>query len=304
MKIGVIAQRFAKPLDEALALAASTGVDGVQLYAVSPRENLLESSPAERRELVRRCADLGLEIFSVCGEVGGFGFREADANPRNIDKIRRSMDLALSLGCGIVTSHIGVIQPAPSPKRAAQQDSLRKIGTYAAACGAVLAIETGPERGAVLKEFLDELAQPGIAVNLDPGNMAMITGEDPCVTAEILAPYIRHTHLKDGCHYHDCEPEQVYAAFASGGIKQLFAEHGAAFMEKPIGSGSVDWPRYLSTLHRLRLDRFPAVIEREVSPRSVPEARSAVTFLTSFLAGKEVRQEKASTSLSFDSKRK
>ena len=283
MKLGVIAQRFAKPLDEALELAASTGVDGVQLYAVSPREDLLRSTPAERRELRRRCADLGLEIFSVCGEVGGFGFREADVNPRNIDKIERSMDLALELGCSVVTSHIGVTQAAPSPKRDAQQAALRRIGEYAVSVGAVMAIETGPERGAVLREFLDELNQPGIAVNLDPGNMAMITGEDPCVTAAALAPYVRHTHLKDGCHYRDCEPELVYAAFASGGIKQLFAEHGTAFMERPIGSGDVPWPRYLNKLRELRLDRYPAVIEREISSRSVSEARSAVKFLRGLL---------------------
>ena len=95
MKLGVIAQRFAKPLDEALKLAASTGVDGVQLYAVSPRENLLESSAAARKELRARCGDLGLEIFSICGEVGGFGFREADVNPRNVEKIRRSIGKVL-----------------------------------------------------------------------------------------------------------------------------------------------------------------------------------------------------------------
>lgn len=283
MKLGVIAQRFAKPLNEALRIAASTGVDGVQLYAVSPREDLLAATPAGRRELRRMCEDLNLEIFSVCGEVGGFGFREAEANPRNIDKIRRSMDLALDLGCAIVTSHIGVVQDAPSPKRAAQQESLRRIGEYAISVGATLAIETGPDRGGRLREFLDELSQPGIGVNLDPGNMAMITGEDPCVSAAALAPYIRHTHLKDGCKYCECDPEKVYAAFASGGIKQLFAEHGAAFMERPIGSGDVDWPRYLAKLRELGLDRYPAVIEREVSPRSVVETRDAVKFLRQLL---------------------
>lgn len=279
MKIGVLPQRFALPLDEALKRAAATGVDGVQLYAVSPRENLLEYSGAERQELRRRCQDSGLEIFSICGEVGGFGFRDESVNPRNIEKICRSMDLALELGCSIVTSHIGVIQAVPSPLRQAQQEALRKISRYAASCGAVFAVETGPEKAAVLKTFLDELDAPGIHVNLDPGNMAMVTGENPVESAKILAPYIRHTHLKDGCHYHRCDPEKVYTAFATGGIKQLFAENGTAFMEKAIGSGDINWQNYINTLKELALDRYPAVIEREVSPRSVTETAEAVRFL-------------------------
>ena len=179
MKIGVFAQRFALPLMQSLDAASRTGADGVQLYAVSPRENLLEFSPQQREELRRRCAGLGLEIFSVCGEVGGFGFREREKNPEKIDRIKRSIDLALSLGCRIVTSHIGVIRPHPSPLRENQLAALREIGRFAAACGALLAIETGPECGAVLRDLLDELHQPGIGVNLDPGNMVMVPGEDP-----------------------------------------------------------------------------------------------------------------------------
>lgn len=284
MKIGVFAQRFGIPLDEALSLAATTGVDGVQLYSVSPRENLFEYSPAKKKELKQRCADLNLEIFSICGEVGGFGFRLKEENPAKIERIKRNMDLALELGCNIVTSHIGVIQNSPSPLREAQQKSLLEIGSYAVKSGTVFAIETGPERGEVLREFLDEFSPEGVKVNLDAGNMAMVTGEDPAVTAELLAPYICHTHLKDGCHYHDCEPEKVYAAFATGGIKQLFAENGTAFIEKPVGFGDINWEKYLKTLFRLGLDKYPAVIEREISPKSEIEARQTVAFLREIIA--------------------
>lgn len=283
MKIGVFAQRFGKPLNEALLSAAETGVDGVQLYSVSPRENLLEYSPAEKKELKQRCADSGLEIFSICGEVGGFGFREKTENPAKIERIKRNMDLALELGCNIVTSHIGVIQASPSALREAQLKALQEIGSYAVKSGTVFAIETGPERGEILRDFLEELSSGGIAVNLDAGNMAMVTGEDPSITAEVLAPYIRHTHLKDGCHYHDCEPEKVYAAFATGGIKQLFAENGTAFIEKPVGSGDIDWEKYIKTLIRLGLNKYPAVIEREISPKSEIEARNTVAFLRNII---------------------
>ena len=101
MNLGVIAQRFGLPLRESIDASASAGVDGVQLYAASPRERLVDFSAAERREVREYCAGAGLEIFSICGEVGGFGFREADKNPAKIEYTKRNIDLALELGCDI-----------------------------------------------------------------------------------------------------------------------------------------------------------------------------------------------------------
>ena len=287
MKIGVMAQRFALPLTQSLDAASKTGADGVQLYAVSPREDLLAFSPGQRREVRRMCDALGLEIFSICGEVGGFGFREREKNQGKIDRIKRSVDLALALGCRIVTSHIGVIQPHPSPLRENQLTALREIGGFAASCGAVMAVETGPEGGAVLRAFLDELDQPGIAVNLDPGNMVMVPGENPVFSARVLAPYIRHTHIKDGRRMRRCDPEKVYAAFATGGIRRLIAENGRIFEETPVGQGDIDWRSYLAELKKAGGFAFPAVIERETSDNAFPEVCACVRFIREIAAALE-----------------
>lgn len=281
MKYGVIAQRFGIPLFEALEASAEAGADGVQLYAASPRERLVDFTPAQRREVVSRCADLGLEIFSVCGEVGGFGFRETEKNPDKIDFTRRNIDLALELGCNIVTSHIGVVRTeSESPLRNAQQTALREISAYARERNAFFAIETGPENAVILQDFLNELAAPNIGINLDPGNLVMVPGDDPVAAVHTFGSSILHTHIKDGIRHKPCDPEIIYRAFATGGIKSLIEKSGKFFSETPVGEGEVNWPAYMAALSETGFDGA-MVIEREVACSSVTEIAQIIKFVKS-----------------------
>ncbi|MDD2403799.1 MAG: sugar phosphate isomerase/epimerase [Victivallaceae bacterium] len=280
MKIGVIAQRLQRPLFECLETAAELQLDGVQLYSVSTRENLLDFSPAKRREIVRHCDDLGMEISAVCGEIGGHGFRIAEKNPERIELTCRNIDLALDMGCRIVTTHIGVVRNNRNDELYRNQvNALREAGRYAAAHNAVVAIETGPEPAITLKMLLEDVDSPGVGINFDPANLVMVLGADEVSELEILAPYVVHTHAKDGVNYRSCDPEKVYDAFAKGGIKQLFADTGEIFRETPLGQGSVKWEQYLSALEKIAPDIFLA-IEREAGSDPVEDTRLAINFLS------------------------
>lgn len=279
MKIGVIAQRLQRPLFECLSLAAEMKLDGVQLYSVSRRENLLEFSAVQRREIVAYCADCGLEISAVCGEVGGYGFRLAEKNPERIELTRRNIDLALDLGCRIVTTHIGMVRNDRRDELYRHQvEALRETGSYAAANHAVIAIETGPEPASVLKMLLEDIGSPGVGINFDPANLVMVLGADEVAELQTLAPYVVHTHAKDGVNYRRCDPEQVYDAFARGGIKQLVADTGELFREMPPGQGAVKWGPYLAALQHIAPDTF-LTIEREVGADPVGDTRAAAAFL-------------------------
>ena len=286
MKYGVIAQRFGMPLFDSITASADAGADGVQLYAVSPRERLVDFSTAERREVVSFCNDRGLEILSVCGEVGGFGFREEDKNPEKIGFTKRNIDLALELGCNIVTSHIGVVRTEQkSPLRQAQLEALSKIGEYAVKAGAYFAIETGPENAAILKAFLDELSAPNIRINMDPGNLVMVPGDDPVAGVKTFGDLIIHTHIKDGVRHKPCDPEIIYHAFATGGIKKLIEKSGKFFSETPVGQGSVNWHDYIAALQNSGYNGS-MVIEREVACSSVEEISQIINFIKN-IEGKE-----------------
>ena len=130
-------------------------------------------------------------MFSaLCGDLGkGFGNKEQ--NPELIEKSKRIIDLALDLETNIVTTHIGVVPSDKNHERyKIMQEACFELASYADSVNAHFAIETGPEVSMVLKEFLDSLNSTGVAVNLDPANFKMVTGDDPVQAVHNLKKYI------------------------------------------------------------------------------------------------------------------
>jgi L-ribulose-5-phosphate 3-epimerase len=87
-------------------------------------------------------------------------------------------------------------------------------------------------------------------VNFDPANLAM-SGFDYMQAARDLAPYVVHTHAKDG----------------RKGVGEL-----------PLGTGDVDFPNYVAQWRSLGYDGFYTV-EREAGDDRVGDIARAVEFL-------------------------
>ena len=200
MKIGVMVESFRAGLDGGLAAAAELGADGVQVYATGDEMSPEALDASARGDLKKRLADMELEFSALCADLGGHGFQIAEDNPRRIESSRKIVDLALDLGCDVVTTHIGVVPGDKAhPRYAVMAGACEQLGRYAQGAGATFAIETGPEPSAVLRAFLDDIGLPGgLGVNFDPANLAMVIAEDIPAAVERLGPYIVHTHAKDG----------------------------------------------------------------------------------------------------------
>lgn len=277
MKIGVISDSFRLDLRQGLKAAAQLGADGVQIYAVSGEMAPEALDAQQRRDLKAYLNDLGLEVSALCGDMGGHAFTIAADNPAKVERSCRIMDLALDLGCHVVTTHIGVVPADPShPRYAVMQEACRAMGEYGDKVGCRFAIETGPEKSEVLRPFLDSLGCRSMCVNLDPANLVMVAGDDPVRAVHNLAPYIVHTHAKDGrmVSYHD--PEIIYGYFAEGGIGDLRMEE--CFTELPLGEGDVDWTAYLNALREIGYDGY-LTIEREAGPDPAGDIAQAIRFL-------------------------
>jgi sugar phosphate isomerase/epimerase len=138
------------------------------------------------------------------------------------------------------------------------QEACGELARYADSINAHFAIETGPETSAVLKRFLDGLHSTGVAVNLDPANLVMVTGDDPVGAVHNLTDYIVHTHAKDGVMLQRTNPEHIY------GITPLPGElEGISFFrEVPLGTGRVSFAPYLKALEEIGYRGF-LTIERE-----------------------------------------
>lgn len=282
MKIGIITDCMKRnTLAEALADAARLGADGVQIYATTggfTPDTLGAEAKAKYKALL---SQHGLEISALCGDMGGYGFERAEDNALRIEKTKRIIDLAVEFSARVVTTHIGVIPDEKThPRYAVMLSALTECGSYAAAKGVTLAIETGPEKAKTLKAFIED-TEGGVGVNLDPANFTMVTGQDAVEAVSILKNYIVHTHVKDGRKLDpELKAETVYHAFAVGGVAALNACKG--FEELPIGQGDVDWKSYMKALREIGYDGY-LTIEREAGDAPFDDIRSAVKFIRSFV---------------------
>ena len=273
--IGVIIDSFRKPIPEALRLAKEIGAQGIQVYATKGEMSPEELIGSRRRDFLNMVKDNGLTISALCGDLGR-GFGNAGLNPGLIARSKLILDMAVELETNVVTTHIGVTPDDPAhPRYKIMQDACGELARYADTLDAHFAIETGPETSKTLKGFLDSLNSTGVAVNLDPANLVMVTGDDPANAVRTLRDYIVHTHAKDGVMLRKTDPEVIY------GLVNGDAGADPAYEEVPLGKGSVNWKEYLSALDEIGYKGF-LTIEREVGDDPYADIKMAAEFLKKF----------------------
>ena len=274
--IGVMLESFRLPTPVALKKAKEIGATGIQMYAVDGEHAPEQLTGGKRRELLDMVKSEGLVFSALCGDLGK-GFHNAELNPGLIERSMRILDLAKDLETDIVTTHIGEVPADPGHDRyKIMQEACFKLAEYADSLNAHFAIETGPEESATLKQFLDGLHSTGVAVNLDPANLIMVTGDDPVQAVHNLKDYIVHTHAKDGVRNYYRDPEEVY------GLVEAEMLASPSFAELPLGQGGVDFGNYLKALDEIGYHGF-LTIEREVGDDPEKDIRLAVDFLNGLM---------------------
>lgn len=274
--IGVMLDSFRTDVRTALKKAVDVGAQGIQVYATKGELSPQSMTNAKRREFLDMVKSHGLIISALCGDLG-HGFGNPQKNPDLIERSKRILDLAKDLETDIVTTHIGVIPQDPNHNRyKIMQEACAQLCGYADSLNAHFAIETGPEVAVTLKNFLDSLGSKGVAVNFDPANFIMVTGDDPVKAVYTLRDYIVHTHAKDGRKLKDSDPEVIY------GIIEDVIQEGSAFIELPLGQGDVDFPNYIKALDEIGYKGY-LTVEREVGENPEKDIKTAVEFLKNLI---------------------
>lgn len=270
--IGIMLDSLRTDAAAAIKKAAELGANGLQMYATSGEFAPENMSAQKRRELLDMVKSHGLVFSALCGDLGQ-GFGNAEQNPALIEKSKRILDLAKDLETNVVTTHIGVIpSDCKHPRYAVMQEACAELSRYADSIDAHFAVETGPEPAETLKNFLDSLGSHGVAVNLDPANFVMVTGDDPVRAVYTLRDYIVHTHAKDGIKLADGDPEAIY------GVIEDVIQAGDYFRELPLGEGDVPFADYLHALEDIGYLGF-LTIEREVGENPAQDIALAIKFL-------------------------
>lgn len=280
--IGVMLDSFHLDTRTAIEKAAGLGAKGLQMYATAGKYAPENLTGRQRKDLLDMVKSNGLVFSALCGDLGQ-GFGNKDKNPELIERSKRIMELAKDLETDIITTHIGVVPADKNHERyKIMQQACYTLSRFADSLNSHFAIETGPEIAATLKGFLDALHSKGVAVNLDPANFVMVTGDDPVQAVYTLKDYIVHTHAKDGRRLLIKDPEVIYGIteeeitraqdnFTSG-------NPSLPFIELPLGEGDVKFKEYLRALDEIGYKGF-LTIEREVGENPEEDIKNAVIFL-------------------------
>ena len=145
-------------------------------------------------------------------------------------RTRGVIDFAAALGVKSFGCHIGFVpEDAASPQYSAVRDVVRRIADYAAPHGITFCLETGQEPAMLLLRFFDDVGRANLRINFDPANMVLYGSGEPGEAFRLLAGHVATVHAKDGDWPDPARP-------------------GALGVERKLGEGAVDIPKFIGTL--------------------------------------------------------
>ena len=276
MKIGAMVESFRLGFKNGVEKAASLGIEGIQAYATGGELGVDDITDAKLKEALDIVKSNGLVFSAICGDFG-HGFMNPEQNKIYVEKSKRVLDLAKKLECNIVTTHIGTVPAEENETKEIMRKACRELAEYADSVGSAFAVETGPEPGKVLGEFLDSLGAGGVRVNFDPANLVMCVDDRPENALKYLGKYVVHTHAKDGIMLKKKIEEKINIG-EEAKEHQALADMGMKYLELPLGDGDVNFDVYLPALAATGFNGF-LTIEREVGDNPEKDIALAVEFL-------------------------
>jgi len=176
-----------------------------------------------------------------------------------IDALKRASDLAKLCDIKAVHTHCGFIPENPNePLYSETVKAIQDVAGYCRANGQTFLMETGQESPVTLLRAITDAGLDNIGVNLDTANLILYDKGDPVAALDVIGPYVRGLHAKDGLYPTD--PKHLGEEVA-------------------IGKGKVDFPEVIRKLQALHYTG-PITIEREISgARQEDDIRASITYL-------------------------
>ncbi|MCF7974924.1 MAG: sugar phosphate isomerase/epimerase [Phycisphaerae bacterium] len=184
--------------------------------------------------------------------------------PRNKALFSGAAELTRKLGVKNLSFHAGFIDHHDHEKYQTMCQRIKSLADVAMENGLMLLLETGQETAEELSSFLKKMDHPALGVNYDPANMILYDKGNPIEGIKVLAPWIKHIHIKDA---------------------MKTDTPGQWGTEVPWGDGQVDSDRFLATLNDIGYEGALA-IEREAGDNRVADITLAAARLRQSGVGK------------------
>jgi len=270
-EVGVFLSSLAIPDPlESIEKARELGLGVVQIGALPA-----EFYESEGMGQLRRCLqENGIHASATCAVYEGenyadmasvaetVGLTNPETLPERMEHTKRCAMLAVHLGAGIVTTHIGVMPEDTNSK--GYRDlvgTVREIADYCGRQGLTFAMETGQETAEAMLQFINDAGRNNVKVNFDPANMILYGTGGPLEAVETLRNHIVHVHVKDGL-----SP----------------TEQGELGAEVPLSEGEVGIREYIRKLVGI-VYRGPLIIEREAGDDRVGDIERGKKLLEEIL---------------------
>ena len=252
MNAGIIIRHCDEGLEQVFENAAKMGFHHGQLVSWDPA--LWTEAQAGR--VPPLCEKYGIELTAFwCGWEGPkfWNFTEGPETlgivpvayrARRVQNLLDGAAFARKLGIRDVVTHMGFIPENMTDANwpgvvAAVKAVARDLKMH----GQNLLFETGQETPVTLLRLFEAVGTGNLFVNLDPANLIMYGKANPVDALDILGPYVRGVHAKDG----------------------LYPTNGRELgREVRVGSGKANFPALLSGLKSHGFDGS-LTIEREIS---------------------------------------
>jgi len=230
----------------------------------------------EAAEDTRKAADAaGVTITSVwCGWSGPavwdfvdgpstIGLVPAQYRATRLSELKRGAEFAAWLGVENLITHVGFLPLNPKdPDYVGTVEAIKEVADHCGERGLYFCFETGQEPPVVLLRCIQDVGRPNLGINLDPANLLMYGNGNPVDALDLLGPYIRDVHAKDGDYPTDGRrlgPERV------------------------LGEGRVNFPVLVPKLKSCGY-AGSLTIEREISgPQQTADIRRAIEVLRPLL---------------------
>jgi sugar phosphate isomerase/epimerase len=178
--------------------------------------------------------------------------------------LKQWADFAAWLGVPAIITHCGFIpENLTDPEFPPVVEAIREVAEHCAAQGIGFWFETGQETPVVLLRVIQKVGTGNLGINLDPANLILYGKGNPIDALDVIGPYVRNIHVKDGFYPTDGE---------------------RLGREVPVGEGRVRFPEFLRRLREIGFDG-ELIIEREITgDAQARDIRQAVENLRVWLA--------------------
>ena len=254
VRVAVQTKCLAQPLRQALHTASSLGAEGVQ---IDLRHELPapELSDTALRQLRKLLDDLNLRVGSTA-----FPTRRGYADPQDLERrleaTLEAMRAASKLAARVMLITMGPLPLPDAAERSTLLEAMTTLAMHGNRLGVQVAAQCFDAHPTDLKNFVDELPEGAIGVDLSPADL-ILSGRQPREFAETLGPHIVH----------------VFANDAVRGV-------GRSGSDVELGRGMADFPELLGALEEHNYQGW-VTIERRTSTRPVEDVGNAVQFLRS-----------------------